>query len=135
MAADSTNQQAESSASGQEVLRLHIGGREAKQGWKILNIQDGPGVDFVGNCVDLSQFPDGSVAEIYASHVVEHLGYQQELPKALAEFHRVLRPGGRALISVPDLELLCRMFLHPELKPEQRFYLMRVIMGGQCDDH
>ena len=42
-------------------MKLHIGGKEPKDGWKILNIQDGPGVDFVGTCSDLSQFEDGSL--------------------------------------------------------------------------
>jgi predicted SAM-dependent methyltransferase len=75
-----------------EPLRLHIGGKEKKAGWKILNVQAGPDVDFVGNCTDLAQFADGSAQELYASHVLEHLGYKEQLPRALAEFHRVLPP-------------------------------------------
>ena len=34
---------------------------------------------------------------------------------------------------MPDLDLLCRMFVHPELTPPARFHLMRVIYGGQMD--
>ena len=48
-------------------MKLHIGGEEAKSGWKILNIVDESYVDFVGSCVDLSKFEDASVDEIYAS--------------------------------------------------------------------
>jgi predicted SAM-dependent methyltransferase len=44
-------------------LRLHVGGEQAKAGWKILDVQAGPGVDFVGTCTDLSGFDDASVAE------------------------------------------------------------------------
>jgi len=33
-------------------MRLHIGGEEIKEGWKILNIQNKPGVDFVGDITD-----------------------------------------------------------------------------------
>ncbi len=83
-------------------LRLHIGGKDVKPGWKILNVQPGPGVDYVGTCTDLSAFGDRSVAEIYASHVLEHLSYTEELPRALKEFHRVLVPGARLRVAVPD---------------------------------
>ena len=118
-----------------EELRLHIGGIQPKIGWKILNITAGPNVDFVGNCTDLGQFADASVTEVYASHVLEHLGYQHELHAVLAGVRRILRPNGCLRISVPDLDVLCRMFIHPQLPPEARFHLMRVIYGGQTDAH
>jgi predicted O-linked N-acetylglucosamine transferase (SPINDLY family)/predicted SAM-dependent methyltransferase len=117
----------------QRALRLHIGGWQMMPGWKILNIQPGPGVDYVGDCTDLSQFADGSVEEIYASHVLEHLGYGEKLPRALAEFRRVLKDGGMARISVPDFELLCRMFVDPRYSAEQRMHIMRMAFGGQVD--
>ena len=30
-------------------MKLHIGGKEIKEGWSILNIQNKKGVDFVGD--------------------------------------------------------------------------------------
>lgn len=116
-------------------LRLHVGGREVRDGWKILNIQPGPGVDFVGDCMDLSQFANGSVHEIYASHVYEHLSYQGELGRALGEAHRVLMPGGVLRISVPDLDVLCRLFLDETLPTPVRFNVMRMMFGGQLDPY
>ena len=116
-----------------DTLRLHIGGRETKDGWKILNVQPGQAVDYVGDCRDLSDFADASAAEIYVSHVLEHLGYLDELPETLAGFRRVLVAGGKLMISVPDFEVLCRLFLHPELDVEQRFTIMRMAFGGQTD--
>jgi predicted SAM-dependent methyltransferase len=65
--------------------------------------------------------------------VLEHLGYQSHLPRALREFCRVLRPGGAARISVPDFEVLCRQFLDPRATPEERFHCMRMAFGGQID--
>jgi predicted SAM-dependent methyltransferase len=118
-----------------DVLRLHIGGEAPKPGWKILNIQPGEHVDFVGSCTDLSEFASGSVEAIYASHVLEHLGYLDELPQALKEFRRVLRQDGLLRISVPDLEALCRLFLDPRLDMSTRFHVMRVMFGGQMDPH
>lgn len=116
-------------------LRLHVGGMEVRAGWKIFDVQARPGVDFVGDCVDLGQFEDGSVEEIYASHVLEHLGYQSELPRALKEFWRVLAPGGRAMLSVPDFEVICRLFLEEGRSFEERHLCMRMAFGGQVDAH
>ena len=120
---------------GSAPIRLHIGGNDEKAGWTILNIQEGPHVDLVGDCRNLSAIQDNSVAEIYASHVFEHLGYLDELPTALAECHRVLAPRGLLRISVPDFEVLCRVFLQPQLNMEQRYTVMRIVFGGQTDPY
>lgn len=117
------------------AIKLHIGGEEARPGWTILNIQDGPEVDAIADCRDLSQFEDGAVAEIYASHVFEHLGYLEDLPKALSECSRILSPGGKLRISVPDFETLCRLFLNPQLDTKQRFAVMRIAFGGQTNPY
>jgi predicted SAM-dependent methyltransferase len=115
-------------------MRLHIGGTEPIPGWQLFNVQPGPGVDYVGDCCDLGRFADASVDEIYASHVIEHLGYAEKLPRALAEFNRVLRPGASAKISVPDFDVLCRMFVDPRNAGlAQRILIMRMVFGGQTD--
>ena len=115
-------------------LRLHIGGQTPHPDWKILDIEPREHTDYVGSCTDLSQFAGGSVLEIYASHVLEHLSYQRDLATALREFHRVLTPGGLLRASVPDLATLCALFVDPALNADERFYVMRVIYGGQTDD-
>lgn len=121
---------------GEEVpFRLHIGGTQAKPGWRILNVQPGSEVDYLGDCSDLIRFADNSVDEIYASHVLEHLGYQEKLPRTLREFYRVLKPGGNAKISVPDFEVLCRLFLDPHHTLNDRIEIMRMAFGGQLDEY
>jgi predicted SAM-dependent methyltransferase len=75
-------------------LKLHIGGWERRNGWLIVDINPGPHVDHIGNCNDLSFLRDGTCSEVYASHVLEHLGYNGELQKALREIYRVLKLGG-----------------------------------------
>lgn len=118
-----------------ERLRLHIGGEEVREGWKILNIQAKPGVDYLGTADDLSQFADDSVTEIYASHVYEHLKYMGQLRRALKEAYRVLVPGGTLRAGVPDLEVLCKLLLHPQLNTDQKFHVQRMMFGGQIDDY
>ncbi len=117
------------------VTKLHIGGQEKREGWSILDALPGPDVDYVGNCKDLSFLPAESCAEVYASHVLEHLGYNGELQQTLSGIHRVLRPNGRLRVSVPDLEILCRLFLHPSLDGPGQFHVMRMMFGGRMTDY
>lgn len=118
--------------------RLHIGGKEARTGWEILDALPGPHVDHLGNAMDLSRFPDETFTEVYASHVLEHFDYREELPAALQEWHRVLRPGGLLRLSVPDLDILAHLLLQRhQFDVNQRFQIMRMIFGGHLDayDH
>jgi predicted SAM-dependent methyltransferase len=116
-------------------IKLHIGGQEKRDGWSILDALPAPIVDYVGNCNDLSFLADESCAEVYASHVLEHLGYNGELQNTLKGIHRVLKPGGRLRASVPDLETLCKLFLHPALDATGRFQVMRMIFGGRTTEY
>lgn len=115
--------------------RLHVGGIEPRAGWSILNIQPGPHVDVVGDVTDLSGFADGAFDEIYASHVLEHISYNGVLTLVLKELHRILAPGGRLLVAVPDLTTLCQLYIHPKLDVEAKIEVMRAIFGGQIDEH
>lgn len=47
-------------------------------------------------------FADNTVAQVYASHVLEHLEFREEVPALLTELHRVLKPEGTLRIVVPD---------------------------------
>lgn len=118
-------------------IKLHIGGKEPHPDWKILDIESRPEVDYVGDAADLSQFETNSVDAIYASHVLEHFHYglNNELINTLKEWHRVLKPGGKLLVSVPDLRILCWLYLHPNLLPLERHHLMRIMFGGQVDQY
>lgn len=55
-------------------------------------------------------FPDGSATAIYASHVLEHLHFQ-EARKLLLESFRVLRGGGVLRVVVPDLKAIVEEYL------------------------
>ncbi|MCY7275607.1 MAG: methyltransferase domain-containing protein [Phormidesmis sp. CAN_BIN44] len=118
-------------------MKLHLGGKESHSDWKILDIEPRPEVDFIGDAADLSQFADGSVNAIYASHILEHFYYllNNELLTTLAEWYRVLQPGGQLMVSVPNLQALCWLYLNPNLMPMDRHKLMRIIFGGQINEY
>ncbi len=69
-------------------------------------------------------YADGSVDEIRASHILEHFPFA-DAPKVLADWVRVLRPGGRIRVAVPNLAWLGE---HID-DPKAPFYMM----GGQTD--
>jgi SAM-dependent methyltransferase len=55
-------------------------------------------IDFSCNLEDRVPLPDESVDTVIMSDVLEHLYLPQ---RALAEVHRILRPGGCAILNVP----------------------------------
>ena len=55
------------------------------------------------------EFADNTVSEIIASHVFEHLNPYHTLD-ILKEWNRVLKPGGKLSMEMPDIEKLCKSF-------------------------
>lgn len=115
-------------------MKLHIGGKQVKEEWKILNIKAGAGVDFVGDIGNLSRFPSDSVDEIYASHVLEHVSHRKALD-TLKGIHRVLKKGGKFFVAVPDLDILARILISPIDSLEAKYEVMKMMFGGQTDEH
>lgn len=72
-------------------------------------------------------YEDNSVDEIRASHILEHFGHM-DVPKVLADWVRVLKPGGRIRIAVPDMRKIGIMAAD-ESDPQWPAYLM----GEQID--
>lgn len=90
-------------------LKLHAAFRGP--GWCEVRFDIEPDVrpDIVGDMVDMrGQIADASFDAVWSSHNLEHLGFHQVLP-ALAEFTRVLKPEGFALVTCPDVEAVARL--------------------------
>ena len=61
--------------------------------------------------------PDASVDMVMANHVLEHV----DDAKAFAEIHRILKPGGQAVITVPMIEGFDHTYEDPaHVTPEAR---------------
>lgn len=118
----------------EQPIRLHIGGTQATDGWKIFDIEPREEVDFVGDVRDLSAFAEASCAEVYAAHVLQYLPPQDILP-VLNGIHRILVPGGTFYISVPDIDVLCWLFACPAFSKPEKFQIMQMIFGGLGTPH
>lgn len=86
-----------------------------------------PHVHYIRDIRDLSVFDDNSVDLIYASHCLEHF-YYAEILSVLKEWQRVLKKGGILRISVPDLDLLLKIYYDNEINPD---YIIPQLLGGQ----
>lgn len=105
---------------------LHVGcGRAllpeglADRHWREIRYDIDPSVepDLIGSMTDMAQIADASVDAIWSSHNLEHLA-AHELRQALAEFVRVLRPGGVAWMVVPDVQSLAERIAAGDLDGE-----------------
>jgi|SRR6185369_2802567 len=94
-------------------------------GFKNMDIDAHDGVDFVGDVSDLSRFKDCSIAEIFASNILEHFPHRDTL-KVLREWHRVLEPGGKLYVSVPDFARAVELY--------KKFGLKDWIQNFLCGD-
>lgn len=106
-----------------KMLKLDIGcGGHPLEGYEPVDIKHGK------QAYPLS-YQEGSADEIHASHILEHFPHGQ-IHHVLGEWIRVLRPGGRLRISVPDFEVISRAYLEGKDIPVQGY-----VMGGQLDEH
>jgi len=62
----------------------------------------------------MSTVSSESVDAVFSSHNIEHL-YPHEVPLALAEFLRVLKSDGIAVITCPDLKSVCALIAEDKL--------------------
>jgi SAM-dependent methyltransferase len=81
-----------------------------------------------GNIANGLPLDDCSVDGVYCSHVLEHLSLA-DLRVALAETHRMLKPGAKFRFVLPDLEYHIRQYMESgELNRAQEF-LQATILG------
>lgn len=78
------------------------------------DIDESVNPDLIGTMTDMSSVASESVDAIFSSHNIEHL-YPHEVPFALAEFKRVLKPEGFAVITCPDLRSVCQLVAENKL--------------------
>ena len=113
-------------------VKLHLGcGKRFIPGFVHVDILPAPHIDHVADVRNLAFAQDSSVDLVYACHVLEHFG-RAEYRAVLAEWLRVLKPGGVLRLSVPDFAACAALYYEQGLV-DGLSGLMGLISGGQRD--
>jgi SAM-dependent methyltransferase len=114
-------------ASARDKIVLHVGSGPPEperlhesfrgEGWREVRLDVDASVrpDIVASITDMSAVGAESVDAVWSSHNLEHL-FAHEVAPALAEFLRVLKPGGFALITLPDVHKVAELVVAGKLE-------------------
>jgi len=79
-------------------------------------------------------FPDNYANLIYSSHSLEHLPIRHAR-LALKNWFKILKPGGKLFLAIPDLEETIKCILNKNISFAARyFWFMHVLFGYQVDE-
>jgi predicted SAM-dependent methyltransferase len=98
-----------------QKLHRHFHGSE----WREIRLDVDPAVhpDVVCSITDMRPVVGNTVDAIWSSHNLEHL-QRHEVPQALAEFIRVLKPNGLLLLTLPDLQQVAQLVVEDRLEDQ-----------------
>lgn len=106
-----------------DTFKLNLGsGSSPLEGYRNLDIKDG------NNIYPLS-LGDGVADEVRASHVLEHFPHG-EVETVVKDWARVLKPGGRLKIAVPDFDWIVKAYSNGH---RGDYRLKHYLFGGQVD--
>ena len=80
------------------------------EGWQNFDYEPASSAVTRANLLGRLPLDDGVADAVYCSHFLEHIP-RARIDGFLAECFRIMRPGGRIRLVLPDLEELCREYL------------------------
>lgn len=88
-------------------MKIHLGcGKHYLKGWYNIDAERHKAAprdpDLFADITQPLPLPDGQAKELMAIHLLEHF-YEWEVPGVLREWSRVLAPGGRIILEMPDV--------------------------------
>jgi len=116
------------------LIKLNIGSGNNTgkyfEDWLNVDLSPHPNVDIVCK-VEALNLPNNFADEVYASHILEHFG-TFHVPHVIVEWLRVLKPGGRIRIAVPNVINGFKVAeKHCKEHGYDGEYLAKVLYGGQ----
>lgn len=92
-------------------MKLNIGcGHRRLPGYTGVDVVSRGAADIVAPA-EAIPLPDGCAEEVLAVHLVEHV-FAWDVPALLAEWHRLLMPGGRLVLEMPDVMKCARNLMN-----------------------
>jgi predicted SAM-dependent methyltransferase len=111
-----------------KALKLDIGsGKSTRRDEDFTTVGQADDADIKADMWALP-FDDDSVSMIWCSHALEHVP-MVKVPETLKEFLRVLKPGGTAIIQVPNFDYVARYWL----TGADRIWAEAMVFGTQAD--
>ena len=92
-------------------LNLGSGSTKGKNGWVNVDLF---GADINHDLTKGVPLDDNTVDAVYSSHVFEHIPYK-DLLNVIKEIRRILKPGGKLLVCVPNAGLYLRAYFNNEM--------------------
>ena len=116
---------------GDEAIKLDVCGGRYPHNKDYLNVDilRFPGVDIRADITRKIPVSDDCVSEIISKATLEHF-IMQDIITINQEFFRILIPGGKLVIGVPDLKALCEAYKSGNYDHD---VLNRYFLGGQKD--
>ena len=112
----------------QPDVRLNLGcGHVPLPGFVNVDMRELPGVDVIAVLDDLP-VPEGSLAEIFSAHVLEHFPGEELSRRLLPYWRSLLRPGGVFRAVVPDIAAMANGYSSGAIGFET---FREVLYGGQ----
>jgi len=94
---------------------LELGhGQQRIPGFETLDIVNSRHTDYIRDATKALPFENNAFDLVYASHILEHVPWYQT-ERVLREWVRILKPGGRLEIWVPDGLKVCKALVDFEL--------------------
>lgn len=106
------------------IKRLHLGcGADKKDGWINVDIDRKNRPDIRADASNLKMFKSGTIDTIECCHLLEHLTYSDAL-KALKEWHRIIRLGGKLYLELPDLDRCLEILVNERVAEAKKFAMI-----------
>lgn len=103
---------------------------EGEHFWLNVDINEKWAPDVVADGANMPMFADGTIDVIVAHQVLEHAGCGEAAP-TVRECYRILKPGGRLIVCVPNMDALCRGWLAGRINTQ---LFMTNVYGAYMDN-